>query len=97
MKFLSYNIDSQSFENIYILYILNTSYRSNYILQCADKLMYFHNLNCYNCYKVINVYLSNIHFHNTDTLIARICVRISIIISTPFNQSALFVYNVRVL
>ena len=23
------------------------------------------------CYKVINVYLSNIHFHNTDTLIVR--------------------------
>ena len=23
------------------------------------------------CYKVIDVYLSNIHFHNTDTLIAR--------------------------
>ena len=22
------------------------------------------------CYKVIDVYLSNIHFHNTDTLIA---------------------------
>ena len=23
------------------------------------------------CYKVIKLYLSNIHFHNTDTLIAR--------------------------
>ena len=23
------------------------------------------------CYKVINFYLRNIHFHNTDTLIAR--------------------------
>ena len=60
MKFLKYNIDSQSFENLYILNILNTSYRSNHILQCAEKI----------CYKVIDGYLSNIHFHNTDTLIA---------------------------
>ena len=44
MKFVKYNIDSQSFENLYILNILNTSYRSNYILQCAEKILYFHNL-----------------------------------------------------
>ena len=29
------------FENLYILYILNTSYRFNYILQCAEKILYF--------------------------------------------------------
>ena len=36
------------------------------------------------CYKVIDVYLGNVHFHNTDTLLH--------VISTPFqlyNQSAL--------
>ena len=41
------------------------------------------------CYKVIDVYLSNIHFYNTDTLIERN-------IDTLY-QSALFVYNVRAL
>ena len=41
MKFLKYNIDSQSFENLYIFNILNTSYISNYILQCAAKILYF--------------------------------------------------------
>ena len=41
MKFLKYNIDTQSFENIYILNILNTSYRANYILQCALNILYF--------------------------------------------------------
>ena len=66
MKFLKYNIDSQSFENLYILNILNTSYRSNYILQCAEDFVFFIIF-----YKVIDVYLSNIYFHNTDTLIAR--------------------------
>ena len=41
MKFLKYNIDSQSFENKYFLNILNKSYRSNYILQCAENILYF--------------------------------------------------------
>ena len=41
MKFLKYNIDSQLFENIDILNILITSYRSNYILQCAENILYF--------------------------------------------------------
>ena len=41
MKFLKYNIDSQSFENVYILNILNKSYRSNYILQCSEEILYF--------------------------------------------------------
>ena len=40
-KFLKYNIDSQSFENLDILNILNTSYRSNYILPYAVKILYF--------------------------------------------------------
>ena len=38
------------------------------------------------CYKVIDVYLSNIYFHNADILIARN-------IDTLY-QSELFVYNV---
>ena len=41
MKFVKYNIDSQSFGKLYILNILNTSYRSNYILQCAENILYF--------------------------------------------------------
>ena len=35
---MNYNIDSQSFKNVGIL---NKSYRSNYILQCADNIFYF--------------------------------------------------------
>ena len=44
MKFLKYNIDSQSFENIYILNILNTSYRSNYIYSVPKRFYSFDNL-----------------------------------------------------
>ena len=44
MKFLKYNIDSQSFENIYFLNILNTSYISNYNLQYAKRFYIFDNL-----------------------------------------------------
>ena len=40
-------------------------------------------------YKVIDVYVNNIHFHNTDTLIARNI--------DTLNQLALFVYNMRAL
>ena len=41
IKIVKYNIDSQSFENLYILNILNATYISNYILQCAAKIWYF--------------------------------------------------------
>ena len=44
MKFVKYNINSLSFENIYFLNILNTSYRSNYILQCAENILFFNNV-----------------------------------------------------
>ena len=40
-EIFEYNIDSQSFENIYILNIFNNSYRTNYILQCAENILYF--------------------------------------------------------
>ena len=41
MKIVKYNIDFQSFKNIVILNIKNKSYRSNYILQCGEKILYF--------------------------------------------------------
>ena len=53
----------------------NTSYSSNYVLQSFRKYFVFFII----CYKVIDVYLSNIHFHNTDTLIARNIDTLSII------------------
>ena len=40
-KFVKYNIDYQSFKNVVILNIKNKSYRTNYILQCAENIMYF--------------------------------------------------------
>ena len=69
MKFLKYNIDSQSNKN---LDILNTSYRSFY--NVPKDFVFF-----IICYKVIDVYLGKVHFHNTDTLIARNIDTLSII------------------
>ena len=44
MTFLKYIIITPSFENLDILNILITLYRSNYILQCADNILYLYNL-----------------------------------------------------
>ena len=63
MKFLKYNIDSQSFKNVGILNILN-KYIDLIIFYDMPKRFFII------VYKVINFYRNNIHFHNTDTLIA---------------------------
>ena len=44
MKFVKYNIDSQSFKSLDNLNISNYSYRSNYILQCAENICYISQL-----------------------------------------------------
>ena len=74
MKFLKYNIDSQSFTNVDIL---------NIEINLIDLIIFYNVKTDFVffiiCYNVINFYLSYIHFHNTDTLIARNIDTLSII------------------